>query len=197
MITFMSIIMMPLAILNALGGVCGLIWLAYLGDWKTVFIAFAAILFSMPIVSILTIPSMIIAIPAISLSRNDGILAFIGISFGLLSLFVTFTVMVFWCYISFDFFLNIRGLNSSIPYILVGYTVGTAPWNFMAQKEAQQNEHSGSSAAALTMGAACLVLFYIFDLYTTTTKALITLSIPMAFVFLIQSINVVIGTIKG
>jgi len=128
-----SIAVIPLGILNALGGVVAFIWLAFLGEWGSIGYGFAGLFGGTFLIGIAMMPGLIFAIPAVELEQKGYKLS--AALIGMLSAIYTAAVITLWCMGMLYFFVERANHSALIPSLLWTYTVSTAPIAFMAQKE--------------------------------------------------------------
>jgi len=119
-----SLLVIPFMLLNGLGGIVAGIWLAILGEWKTIFLGIALTLASKYIVSVLMIPSMAIAAPGVSaMDRGHKALGWLLLIAQVPWLYV---IIIAWELIMFSTF----GCGPTVPRLLCGPT-----WRRRRQKE--------------------------------------------------------------
>jgi hypothetical protein len=129
------LLLVPLVILNFLGGVIGGVWLAILGDWSTIFFGIAYMALGAIGLSVLLLPGIALAAPLAFMSERNIVGAII---IALPSLFWTFGVMAVSCAWAFS-----RSTSSHegwlMPHFLWAYATAIAPWSYMASKEPQDS----------------------------------------------------------
>jgi hypothetical protein len=102
-------------------------------------------LFSHFLLAIALLPVMAFAVPAAALSRRSPVAAmFVGLP----GLLYTAALITVWCMGALTYLLLRATPSSWIPLMLLAFSVGTAPWTYMAQREAQGGAGEGSLMAA-------------------------------------------------
>jgi hypothetical protein len=190
LITALSI---PLMILNLLGGIVAGIWLALLGEWGTIGYGIAAFFMSSFALSIILMPSMLLAAPAAYYAERGN--TFGLLCFGSLSSLYTIGVITAWCCGVLFFFVKEATQASLIPTLIWSYGVATGPWAYMASKEQQGGSGFASTIATFLAELAYAVIILLI-LLTSITGAqaiktfagfmVVGLVIQMTFAFLIQ-----------
>jgi hypothetical protein len=142
--TLMATLLSILAILNWLVAPVSVLWLMLLGEWWAVGLVFLS-LFSHFLLAIALLPAMAFAVPAAALSRRRPAAAMI---LGLPGLLYTAALITVWCMGALTYLLSRATPTSWIPLMLLAFSIGTAPWTYMAQKEAQGGAGEGSIMAA-------------------------------------------------
>lgn len=130
-----SLLMVPLMVLNIFGGIASGIWLAILGEWGGIGMGLLASIGGAFFCSILLLPGFLISVPAVLIMEKGSILRVLGFIIGMVGLFWTFIVMSGWGMFSFDYFMARADSDSRIPYLIWAYGVATGPWAYMASKE--------------------------------------------------------------
>lgn len=135
------LLVLPFILLNMLGGLCGGIWLAILGEWRLVFFGILYMMGGSFLISFLLLPGMAFAAPAaMAAERRRFVLTAI---LGVPAIGWTFAAMTVSCVlISAAIGRHIEG--SPIPYLLWAYAAATAPWSYMASAEARSGNDSAS-----------------------------------------------------
>jgi hypothetical protein len=153
-----ALLVLPLMLLNFLGGIVGGIWLIVLGEWGALGIALAALVFGVIVCSFALMPGMLATAPAILMYGKGGAARIVSYPLMLVGLLWTFAVMSAWALWWFAYFLKRADPSSVVPMLLIAFSVATGPWAYMAQKEAQGgNEHSSLTTFFLQL--ACAVIF--------------------------------------
>lgn len=130
-------LLVPILLLDFLGGIVGFIWLAVYGEWGVLIGGILYMFISTFIISILLLPSLLLAGPAAFFAERRQ---FIGMGiFGLLSASYVALIIYFTCaWILQSYTSSIPDGNSILPYLLWGYSIATAPWAYMASKEGEE-----------------------------------------------------------
>ena len=135
----LGVLAIPLGILNLLGGIVSIIWLAFLGEWHLVLFGIAYAFVGTFLISLVLLPGMIFAAPAAMAAERGK--PWITLLLGVPSIIWTYFVLFGSCYI----FLKIAVQNYEgqiIPYLLWAYATAIGPWTYMAQKEEQLGNES-------------------------------------------------------
>lgn len=136
----------PLLVLNLAGGIVAAIWLMLLGDWWPLLVGVGAIIGGASACALALSPSLLIGIFAASLFERGGIYRVVAYPLILATSLWIYVVMCVWTLLWFFYFAHITASGSIIPMMLWAYTVATAPWSYMAQRDAQGGEHTASMA---------------------------------------------------
>jgi hypothetical protein len=141
-------------VLNFASEIGGGIWLAILGDWKSIFVGIA-ISIGMPFAfTIVTLPSAGLGMILFGLI-NKGQKAPAAI-LGFINMIYTNVVIAIWVVMVFGYFLERAGGRSIIPYLLWGYGTMMAPLSYMASKDGP--EGSPANTLALTFAQLCYLI---------------------------------------
>lgn len=153
----MSLIILPIMILNFFAGIVGGVWLAIAGEWGIVGYGLLITIFGVIAASLLLAPGIILAFPAIAAAERGN--NFLSAVFGIPSIIYTYLVMGAWAI--FIFALLISKSHNLIPAVLWSYSTATATWSYMAQKEAGSNPYSGLTATFHQFGCISLGTYYL------------------------------------
>lgn len=130
-----SVLMVPIMLLNLLGGIVSGIWLAILGEWGVIGRGIFFIFISSFLISIALMPALLFAGPAaMALERGKKM---IGMIFGALSILYTVGLITIWCIWVLVTFVNQATTSSIIPMLIWSYGIALAPWMYLAQKDQQ------------------------------------------------------------
>jgi hypothetical protein len=142
----MTILMMPLMILNLLGGIVSGIWLIVLGEWRMIFLGICFLFVSHWIISIALMPGMLLVMPAmLAIQKGKKV---IGSILGSLNILYTMILITIWCLYIMAMFVNMASDKSIVPALIWSYGVALGPWMYLAQKD--QLGGGGSSFSAIT-----------------------------------------------
>lgn len=146
----------PIILLNVFGGVASAIWLGASGEWSAVGIGLGAIFFGAIAISLLMIPGIIFAVPAVKAFDSGNItLAKILTA---LSLSYTFGIFSLWGYFVYLYFIENIPWDLRFPGVVWSYAVVTASVGFLASKE-RDNPHSQTSAAIFSL--TCIIAMFV------------------------------------
>lgn len=155
-----ALLVVPIILLNFLGGIVSGIWLIIIGDWGTFLSGLAYMLFGAFGLSILMFPGLALALPVVKLLESGR--EKMALLVGLPSLLWTYGLLTISCVWVFSWVMA-SAENATVPYLLWSYAVATAPWTYMAQKDAQ----AGNDSAAHTAFFAQLGMISLFVAYLT------------------------------
>lgn len=179
-----TIAMIPLFLLNTLSGVVGGIMLAMDGQWRIIGLGLASGFLGPIAISIALIPGMALSVPAFSAYERTGVVGkILSAPFLLVSMGWTIAVMGIWGWGIFTFLGNwnyYRGAD--LAHVLWAYSAATAPWAFLAQKDAQGgNFDSGTSLLFFEVACLFVALGFWRHSEALTTAGIITMAILLVF----------------
>jgi len=162
-----TVLMLPLLILNMLGGIASGIWLAILGEWWAIGYGLLAFFASAFVLSFVLLPGVVFAGPAAMLAeRGRNILA---LPFVFLGGLYVYAVVTAWCVLVFYFFMRHANADNHLPLLIWSYGVATGPWSFLASKESQGGGDAGVGANFATFFAQ--VAYVVMGLVFLFTRA--------------------------
>ncbi len=153
-----ALLVLPLMLLNFLGGIVGAIWLMVLGEWGALGIALVATIFGAIVCGFALMPGMLVTAPAILMHEKGGAARIASYPLMFVGLLWTFAVMSAWSLLWFAYFLKRADASSLVPMLLIAFSVATGPWVYMAQKEAQGGNDQ-SSFTTFFLQIACAAIF--------------------------------------
>lgn len=162
-----TILMIPMFLINTLSGLVGGVMLAFNGEWKIIGLGLAGGIAGPIIISIGLLPGMALGAPALSAYERGGALAkLLSAPFLLVSMAWTIIIMAVWGWSAFTLLGDWHyWRGSDLAHVLWAYSAATAPWVFLAQKDAQGgNFESGTSL--LVFEIACLFVALGFWLHS-------------------------------
>lgn len=172
---FISILSLPIIILNILGGIIGGIWLMILGEWNLVFYAILSLICSTFIISLALSPSLLFAFFLTKAIENKNfVLVYI---MGILNNIWTYLVMTIWSAGSFFFVLTYYEVGNIWPYLLIGYSISTGPFAYMASKEGPDSTGSIIGVFFLCLGVIVMMISTLFSNQITFIGLLFSFSI--------------------
>lgn len=150
-------LLVPILLLDFLGGIIGFIWLATMGEWGIIIGGIIYMVIGAFVVSLLLIPSLILIAPITYFAKKENV---VGIAFfGLLSVSYVAVIIYFTCAWIFQAYTgSIPAGNSVIPYLLWSYSIATAPWAYMASKEDKDSTGTFMALFFSKLGLACVVV---------------------------------------
>lgn len=192
----MALLAIPIMILNALSGIVGGIWLAYIGEWHLVMIALFLSIGGTFWVSLLLLPSLLFAAPLVSSERLAKSI-FAAVPLGILSVGWTYCVMGAWALTIFWYFSKGVEPAAALPALLLSYSTATSVWSYLAQKEDQQNSYSAMSSFFNQLGSISLMA-YTFNNFggPRISEMALWYGIPMALSLVVQVAMIALA-IKG
>lgn len=187
--TILSLISIPVMLLNFGGGIVGGIWLIILGDWSLIGLGVASMFVSSFGLALVLMPSMLFAGPgALALDRRKYVIGSLCL---LLANVWTLAVMTVWCVGCFHLVLGSYYHGGSIwPFLLWAYGMATGPWTYMAARGGSDEIGSRVSAFGACIGAMAIMGVALFKSYPSIIDFAIAFCVPISAVLLFQ---VVIG----
>jgi hypothetical protein len=164
LLSFITILGVPLIVLNVLGGIISGIWLAILGEWTTI---------AYGIVILLIAPQLLrwcLLLPAAFFSWPMKYFSDKGKTFGTiltasLNSVYTIALMTIWCCgIFFLFMMQADSSNVILPLIW-SYGVAIGPWGYLASKDPD----NVASATSTFLAELAYITRMLFVLFTTIT----------------------------
>lgn len=153
----------PLMILNVLGGITSGIWLALLGDWRTLGVGVSAFLVSTLILGIALMPSLLLAAPAAYFGEKGRML---GVTlFGALSGLYTLAVITIWCCGVLFLFVRDASAANVIPRLIWSYGVATGPLRYMASKDNDPEDGVAGSTIAVFLAELAYLLVMVLAIF--------------------------------
>lgn len=191
-IRLITVLSVPILILNVIGGIVGGIWLMVAGEWLLFLGGLAYMAFGAMILGLLLMPGMLLGVPAVMFAeKRNYVLFFI---FGLFSLAYTYGLIAVSTYFVSDWVLSF----STAPLwaaLLWLYAVVLAPWQYMASKE-DNNSSSGMTTFFLALGIVALIISIgIFG--STLSQAFPILVVILILSMFLQSIFTVLLASEG
>jgi len=181
---FLSIIVMPLIILNIFSGIVGGIWLAIIGQWKLI-IAGLLLSIVMPyIYAIVSLPGIGLSVVAVSAGEKGSKLGVLILSF--LSSIYDYALLSVWSLFVLLFFIQRMESGSFIPYLLWAYSTVMAPLGFMASKEPPDS--TGTSLGLFFVEICFIVLAILWILSIPFNSTILIISCLVIVFSLIVSI---------
>jgi hypothetical protein len=161
-----TLLAIPLTLLNMFGGIISGVWLAVLGDWGSIGYGLFAIISSSFLLAIAMMPSLIFAGPAVYFAGKGVTILFYFFSF--LSTLYIVGLITAWSGSVLWFFAERATAESFIPILVWSFGVALAPWQWMAQKEAQAGDGPGSAITVFFAQIAYVlaILMAIFGTFT-------------------------------
>lgn len=136
--SILTLIGIPIMVMNLLGGIVSGVWLAFLGEWKAIGLGILSLFCATFIIGFALMPSLLFALPAAKVIEKGKI--GMGMILGMPAALYTVGVMIAWCYVVFRIFDGMADESSRVPMLIWSYGVATGPWAYMAQKESQGDD---------------------------------------------------------
>ncbi|HVY88472.1 MAG TPA: hypothetical protein VG942_06360, partial [Hyphomonadaceae bacterium] len=148
MSAIVAVVMLPLVILNFLGGIAGAVWLAILGRWDLVGAGIAYAIAGPLLLSLPLMLGMAFALPAMKAVEHNNIVA--GILLAVISCVWNAAIMTASAVTVFVYIMKDYDPSHPIwPYLLLAYGTAMGPWAFLARKDAQSGNENSSTMVAL------------------------------------------------
>jgi hypothetical protein len=180
-----SVLSLPVMLLNFGGGIVGGIWLLILGNWALLGLGLLSMFISSIGLSLALAPGLLFSGPGVlALGRKRYVIGCIALLLGNLW---TFVVMTVWCVGSFYVVFRSYYTGGSIwPYLLWAYGMATGPWTYMAAREGQDSIGSSLSAFGACIGAIVIMGVTLFYAHPTLIDIGVGFCIPLSVVVVIQ-----------
>lgn len=184
---FLSIIMMPLIILNIFSGIVGGIWLAIIGQWKLIG---AGLLLSvaMPFFySIVNLPGIGLGVLAVSAGKKGSKVGFSILAF--LASIYNYALLSVWSASVLLFIIQRMESGSFIPYLLWAYSTVMAPLGYMASKEPPDSTGTSMGLFFAEICFIVLAILWIISIPFNSTR-LITACLVIVFSLTVTILSV-------
>jgi hypothetical protein len=155
--SLLALVIIPLVLLNAFGGIASGIWLAVLGEWWALGYGLIGLLLSHFFLAFVLAPGLIILLaPAGILFEKQR--PFLALPLLLLGTAYIYLVMTAWCLLAFVVFTTRADGETFWPLLIWSYGVALGPWVYMAQKEEQAGGGDTSAVATLCAQVAYVIM---------------------------------------
>lgn len=138
---------------NFLSAPIAIVWLMIQGQWWAIGLAVVS-LFSHYILGLAMLPGLALSAPAAVMAEKRPTLALI---LGIPGLLYTAALITIWCMGVLAFLMRGATPQTWFPLLLLSYSIGTAPWAYMAQHEIRGGGGEGAMVATFFMQLAFLV----------------------------------------
>ena len=166
---------LPLMLLNLLGGLVGGIALLVQGEWRLVVGGLAYSFLGPFILSILMIPAMIFLPLTMWAAKRDNMA--LAVLSAIPNILWTYLIVAVTCV--FVFSRMVDGQEGDFFNVLWAYSVTTAPWSFLAQKDRQSgNEKSTTLMFFVQLGAVAMMVATLLDSTDTSVSRLANWFLP-------------------
>jgi hypothetical protein len=176
----LSIIFIPILVLNIFGEIIGGVWLMFLGEWKLVICWFIFSIFAPYAYSIVLLIQIPLAgLSILTLKKNMKNLTLI---IGFISSLITYLIIT--AYVLFIinkavFISESKGINI-IALLLFGYGIATGPFSYMASKEGPEATGSFIAVFVSQIGYIVFAITYLFN------YPIISIPIVLLFIFAVE-----------
>src|SRR4051812_35285826 len=121
----LSILTIPIMVLNAFGGILSGVWLAILGQWWAIGYGIAGLFISTTLLGFAMMPGLIFAAPAAILTEKGKLV--LAFPLMLLSQLYTYLVIVAWCLLVYVFFMSRSTASLFWPLLIWSYGAALGP----------------------------------------------------------------------
>jgi hypothetical protein len=128
-----TVISLPLMILNMFGGIVSGIWLICLGEWSVIGLGIASLFASTFLLGLAMTPAMLLTVLAAKCAEKNrgwGL-----ILFGSLTALYQYILIAVWCLMVFFLIANNATDRTVIPRMIWAYGMAIGPWAYMASRE--------------------------------------------------------------
>lgn len=178
----LSVLAVPLAIINMFGGIVSGIWLAILGEWGLIGYGLLALMVSGMAIGLAMAPGLLFAAPAAVMLEKGHKVG--GFFFGFLSTLYTVGILTAWCILVLVYYTKQANADSIIPVVIWSYGIAIGPIVWLAQKDLQ----SGNEYAMVTT-------FFIEIAYILTILGILFVGVSLLDVIILFGIIMLIGMV--
>lgn len=180
----LSVLAIPLGIINMFGGIVSGIWLAILGEWGLIGYGILALIVSGMVIGLAMMPGMIFAAPAAVMLEKGN--KFGGYFFGFLSSLYTIGVLVAWCVLVLIYYTKQANHDSIIPVLIWSYGIATGPITWLAQKDLQGGNEYAMVSTFFIQVAYLLTILGILFIGMSLLNVLVLFGVIMAIGLIVQ-----------
>jgi hypothetical protein len=176
----LTALMVPLMLLNLLGGIVSLIWLAFLGQWSTIFLGLLIGFTGAFLVSVLLLPGIGLAgLGSVAFERGNKAIG--GLLVLLSAPWTPLVILVWEVAIFLVFGRRAPAPNLALPVWLWSYSAATGVWSYLASKEQQTGNGDMAAFGAFAAQIAYLVLSVcILWLQWPLGPSVLAMAVPLA-----------------
>ena len=185
----LSVLTLPVLLMNSFGIVVGAIWLAVLGKWSLIGLGIAAAFVSAFALGLLLLPSAALTMAFVAaLSVKNFALRLLGALALFLANFWILLVMTVWCVGCF-FVVFGKYYDGGIiwPYLLWSYGMATGPWTYLASREGPEGFGASIAAFGACLGAIAIMGVLLYNANVSVFDTAIAFSVPASIVFMVQT----------
>lgn len=169
-LSLLRALLLPLVLINMLGWVVSGIWLAWLGEWRTIGLGLVFLLASLTMLGLALVPSLLISGAAAACFQRRQIAPYILLH-AISGLYVI-GIQTVWCCGVLFFFTESLSQEKRIPTLLWSYAIATAPWSFMASKDrGEQPEQGFASRLSSFLGQVAYLVIVMVILNSSITQS--------------------------
>ena len=184
-----SLISLPIMIVNTFGGIIAFIWLIILSEWSLVITGIAGLFASAFILGFAFLPAL--AIQGLGWLVFNSKAKFLSYPFFIIAALLNILILIVWTFLVYSYALdNIQSSTPQIVALLWAYGVTVGPVQWMASKEGP--EQIGSFIITFFLSLGCLGLTLLMSLGFIGHAYVAYLSL-MSFAFIVMSIINLIG----
>ena len=171
----LTVLAIPLWIINSFGGIVAFIWLAIIGGYWTILIGGILILFfSSFAFSLAMMPSTGVQLLAMKMFEKKQKL--IGIILMYIATILLLAVFTFWVfYIYYLGIVNIQSKGDVFPVLLWCYSVAVWPIQYMASKEPRDSYGTNLMMLFITIGCLLMTILLSFFSFSMINAAIVYL----------------------
>jgi hypothetical protein len=186
--SFVSLLVLPLVLLNSVGGLVALVWLVILGQWAVLGYGILAMIAMPPLFALVQLPALGFTAAGAWLSDRNWRVAMIVCVF--LGALWTNILVVGWCLlIVVKYVQPVRDI-SPIPILLWGYTVAVGPLAYMARKD------GGNPFTSLQMLIAQLFVIAIGAAWLADASAVVFFTFMLVALFTFPLLALILGGVE-
>ena len=180
----LSVLAIPLGLINMFGGIVSGIWLAILGEWGLIGYGILALIVSGMGIGLAMMPGLIFAAPAAVMLEKGN--KFGGYIFGFLGSLYTIGVLVAWCVLVLIYYTKQANHDSLIPILIWSYGIATGPITWLAQKDLQGGNQYAMVSTFFIQVAYLLTILGILFFGMSLLNVLILFGVIMSICLFLQ-----------
>jgi hypothetical protein len=163
----MTVLSVPLLILNMLGAIVSGIWLAVIGEWRPIGFGIFSFCVSSFLLGFALMPGLLLIAPAAWFAERRKILGVVV--FGILSSLYNLALVTAWCCAILAFFVKDATESSLIPRLIWSYGLATGPWSYFASKDQGEGTEGFASTLAVFFAQLAYLVIMVLVLFTSMT----------------------------
>lgn len=170
-----SLVSLPLMILNLFGGIVAGIWLIVLGHWVQFGLGIGILIGGSTLLGLIIMPSIPFEMGGMALMKKGR--AFLGMPLILAGGLWIYFVIYMWCGFTFATMVGMAE-GHMVPSALWGYANAVGPWGYMASKGAKEETGSMLSVFAAQLGCVAMMFGVLFRGATPDAAGLVPYLFP-------------------